>query len=70
MTEREALWTTRQVAEYLHVSTRQVYELAKRGQLPAVRMPSARGQTGVLRFRPEDVEAWVEWCRANTPPAE
>ena len=43
-----------EVARYLGVSTKTVYRLVSRGEIEAVRVGS------LWRFRPEDVERFVE----------
>jgi len=48
-----ALLTVREVATLLRVSTATIYALAARQKLPHVRVSNA------VRFRPEDVEAFI-----------
>jgi excisionase family DNA binding protein len=48
------LLTVADVAELLRVSKPSIYRLVRDAGLPAVR------PTGDIRFRPEDVEAWIE----------
>jgi len=50
---RAALLTVREVATLLGVSTKTIYALAARRELPPVRVSNA------LRFRPEDVRAFI-----------
>lgn len=47
------LWTVRQAAERLGLSEKTVYRMARLGQMPHTRVGRS------LRFRPEDVEAWI-----------
>jgi excisionase family DNA binding protein len=54
----DRLLTAREVAELLNVSTETVLRWARRGDLPAVRMPGTT--RGRLRFRPDDVDAWID----------
>lgn len=49
-----ALMTARDVADVLAVSTETVLRWTRRGELPGIRLPS-----GALRYRPEEVEAWI-----------
>ena len=50
-----ALLTAEQVAEILAVSNRRVWQMARRGEIPVVRIgPRA------VRFHPHDVEMWIE----------
>jgi len=48
----ENLWTTRKVAEFLHLSAKTVYELRKRG-LPFLKLG------GAVRFVPEEVRLYL-----------
>jgi excisionase family DNA binding protein len=66
------LWTTDDVAHYLKVTRRTVYDLVKRHGLPALR-PGGR----LFRFRPAAVEAWAQreqtletesWALPPPPP--
>ena len=54
----ENLWTTKDVAHYLNVSTVTVRNLAKRGDLPYIRVGSE--SQGHMRFDPEDVREFTE----------
>ncbi len=49
----EPLLTLLEAARRLHISRSFMYELIRKGVLPVVRIG------GVLRFRPEDVEALI-----------
>lgn len=49
------LLTARAVAERLDLSPETVLRWVRRGDLPAIRLPS-----GAIRFREDDVEAWLE----------
>lgn len=57
----EPLLTLEQVATLLGVRPRRVYELVWHRGLPAVRIGRR------LRFRPEDLRAWLERCRIGPP---
>jgi excisionase family DNA binding protein len=56
-----------EVAQRLDVSTSWVYEAAKDGRIPSVRLG---GPSGPLRFIEEDVAAWVERARAAWRPTD
>lgn len=45
---------TKDVAEYLKISTQQVRRLANKGELPCIRLSER-----ILRFRLEDVQEYV-----------
>ena len=48
-----ALWTVPEVAEFLQLHPKTVYEFVARGTLPCVRLGSR------LRFDPRDIASWV-----------
>jgi excisionase family DNA binding protein len=65
------LLTAREVAELLGVHAETVLRWARRGQLPAIRLPS-----GQIRFREDEIEAWLgeratprRGVRTTTPDA-
>ncbi len=53
------------VARQLNVSRAWVYEAAKDGRIPSVRIG---GSDGPLRFVPEDLEHWIQEARAGWMP--
>ena len=53
MTSR--LRTAREVADLLGVSSETILRWTRRGELPAIRLPG-----GALRYREDDLEAWLE----------
>jgi excisionase family DNA binding protein len=58
----ERLLTARQVAEQLGVSAGALLRWTRAGQVPAVKLPS-----GAVRYRPEEIDAWLE-LRAMAGP--
>jgi excisionase family DNA binding protein len=50
----DPLVTARRVAEHFGVSPETVLRWTRRGLLPAIKLPS-----GAIRYRPEDVDAWL-----------
>jgi excisionase family DNA binding protein len=54
------------VAQRLAVSRAWVYEAARTGRIPSVRIG---GRAGPLRFVPEDIDRWLEAARAEWSPA-
>lgn len=61
------LLTVAQVADWLSVSASLVYQIVESGKLPVYRIGNGRG---AIRFRPEDVETYVDSCRTEKlPPA-
>jgi excisionase family DNA binding protein len=60
------LMTVADVAGWLSVSNSLVYQLVESGKLPIYRIGNRRG---AIRFRPEDIEAYLKACRSeNAPP--
>jgi excisionase family DNA binding protein len=53
------------VARRLGVSRSWLYDAAKTGRIPSIRIG---GENGPLRFHPEDVEHWVDDARAAWLP--
>lgn len=51
----EGRWmTVQEVADYLHVSQDMIYRLAQKGKVPAAKIG------GRWRFKPENIEQWME----------
>ena len=65
MVGTERLLRPSEVAERLAVSRAWVYEAAKVGRIPAVRIG---GEDGPLRFVAEDVQQWIDDARAQWTP--
>jgi excisionase family DNA binding protein len=55
-----------EVAQMLAVSRAWVYEAARSGRIPSVRIG---GEDGPLRFVPEDIDRWLAEARAEWSPA-
>jgi excisionase family DNA binding protein len=53
------------VARQLNVSRAWVYEAAKDGRIPSVRIG---GRDGPLRFVPDDIDRWLQEARAGWTP--
>jgi predicted DNA-binding transcriptional regulator AlpA len=53
------------LVRYLDTSRSWVYEAAKRGDIPSIRLG---GQDGPLRFVERDIEAWIDDARARWHP--
>jgi excisionase family DNA binding protein len=58
----EPLLTARDVAELVDVHVETVLRWVRQGLIPAVRLPG-----GAIRFRPEELEAWLAE-HATAPP--
>ncbi len=57
---QEELLTPQKVAEILKIKPARVYEAVRDGRLPAVRITGK-----LIRFRPEDVECFIQQCRTS-----
>jgi excisionase family DNA binding protein len=55
------------LAAQLGVSRTWIYDAARDGRIPSVRIG---GPDGPLRFVPEDIEAWIDAARAAWRPGE
>ena len=53
-TEHEKLMTIDEVAEYLQVKKRTVYDWLKKGKIPAIKT------VGQWRFKREQIDAWLQ----------
>jgi excisionase family DNA binding protein len=53
VTPTESMWDVKETARYFKASKSWVYKQHEKGSLPAVRLG------GLLRFRPDDVRAYV-----------
>ena len=54
MNTSEPLWTVNEVAVFLHVSKKWVYEHAAKGRLPCIHVG------GLRRFKPAAIRGWLE----------
>ena len=55
------LMTLPQVAEYLQMKERTIYQWAKSGKIPSFKLGN------VWRFRREEIDIWIEEQKLNTP---
>ena len=53
------LMTVQQVADYMQMSTDKVYDMAQKGEIPAIKI---RQQ---WRFNRADIDAWLKSCSVN-----
>jgi excisionase family DNA binding protein len=60
--DREPLMTVPDVAEYLNVPVSAVWRFRREG-----RGPKATKVGRAIRFRPADVDAWLEACQRDHP---
>ncbi|MGH2879455.1 MAG: helix-turn-helix transcriptional regulator [Solirubrobacteraceae bacterium] len=63
--EQRRLLKPAEVAAQLGVSRTWLYEAAKTGRIPAIRIG---GREGPLRFVPEDLQRWIDDARAEWVP--
>lgn len=56
-------WDIRQLAEYLNVKPATLYAWAAQGKIPSLKLH------GLLRFRQDEIDQWLESCRMTSRPA-
>ena len=56
-----ALLNVKQLSEWLQVKPSSVYQWAADGKIPALKIQ------GAIRFRRDDIEAWLEACQIHQP---
>lgn len=57
----ERLLDKKQVAELLHTTTRHIMDLSRREELPSLKVGR------LVRFRPKDIERFIELQRKKRP---
>jgi len=58
--DTERLWTLQDVAEYLQIKERTIYNWAQNGKIPGFKL----GNT--WRFKREDIDLWIEERKRDT----
>lgn len=61
--QSDSLMTLNEVADYLQVAPRTLYQWAQQGVVPSFKIGN------VWRFKREDLEAWIEERKRDTPRA-
>lgn len=61
MSEKKEFYTSKELATVLHVTERTIARMVDRGELPAHKIGRA------VRFRSNDVEAFLTKCRTIVP---
>lgn len=56
-------WDIRQLADYLNVKPTTLYAWAAQGKIPSLKLH------GLLRFRQDEIDQWLESCRVTSRPA-
>lgn len=59
--QEETLMTLSDVAVYLQIAERTVYQWSQRSQIPSFKLGN------VWRFKRSDLEAWIERRKTETP---
>ena len=65
--QSKRLLTVGDVAEWLNVSGSLVYQLVEARKIPVCRIGNGRG---AIRFRPEDIEAYIASCVDHRLPVK
>ncbi|MGE0470916.1 MAG: helix-turn-helix domain-containing protein [Nitrospira sp.] len=55
-------WDIRQLATYLNVKPATLYAWAAQGKIPSLKLH------GLLRFRQDEIDQWLESCRVESRP--
>lgn len=55
-------WDVRQLATYLNVKPATLYAWAAQGKIPSLKLH------GLLRFRQNEIDRWLESCRVESRP--
>lgn len=56
-------WDIHQLANYLNVKPATLYAWAAHGKIPSLKLH------GLLRFRQDEIDQWLESCRVASRPA-
>lgn len=59
--KQEKLMTLQEVAEYLQIKDRTIYQWVQQGKIPGFKLGN------VWRFRREDIDLWIEERKRDTP---
>ena len=59
VSNKDKLWTVKEVAEYLQLDEHTVYRMARKGEIPAYKV------AGQWRFKRELIEKWLEEHRLD-----
>jgi PTS system nitrogen regulatory IIA component len=57
----EKLMTLAEVAEYLQIKERTIYQWAQQGKIPGFKLGN------IWRFKRDDIELWIEERKRDTP---
>lgn len=57
----EKLMTLQEVADYLQIKERTIYQWAQLGKIPGFKLGN------IWRFKREDIDTWIEEQKQNTP---
>ncbi|GKS63236.1 hypothetical protein YTPLAS72_05400 [Nitrospira sp.] len=57
------LLTVQELAQLLHVKAATLYAWAAQGKIPSLKLH------GLLRFRQDEIDQWLESCRVASQPA-
>jgi len=54
ISNKDKLWTVKEVAEYLQLDEHTVYRMARKGEIPAYKV------AGQWRFKKDSIEKWLD----------
>ena len=56
-----ALWSVKQLSDYLSIKSNTLYAWASQGRIPSIKIH------GLLRFKKEEIDEWLESHRREKP---
>jgi excisionase family DNA binding protein len=54
-------FTVKELSDVLNVKEKTLYQWAEQGQIPCIKI------NGCLRFPREDIQAWIDGCKKESP---
>lgn len=63
MLHEKPYWDIKALSEYLNIKPGTLYTWAAQGKIPCVKLH------GLVRFRRDEIERWVDSCQVTTKPA-
>lgn len=55
-------WNIKDLSKYLNIKTSTIYAWTAQGKIPHIKIH------GLIRFKPEEIDAWLETFRSSPPP--
>ena len=55
-------WDVKDLSKYLKIKSSTIYAWTAQGKIPHIKIH------GLVRFKPEEIDTWLETFRSNPPP--